>query len=157
MIRRIALAATLFALPLPAYAVDNGGLAELAPMLRDLLARSGYGVHSFERGAFFVRETDGTIRCLLWPFTNQFQSISAKLIIPSGTIAIAHTHPNGQQQPSVRDREEAARLDIPMLVVSRDFLHLIGSAGEAAVRWNDLPQGRVRCAEAAPAPGKRAP
>ncbi|HEX7709056.1 MAG TPA: hypothetical protein VF701_21545 [Thermoanaerobaculia bacterium] len=155
MIRRIALAAFLVLLPLRAHAtLDGAVIAELTPMLRDLLSLSGHGVHSFERGAFLVRESDGSVRCELWPFTNQFQRISTRLVIPSGTIAIAHTHPRTQQKPSRHDHEESARLGIPMIVVSRDTLHLIDSSGETALRWHELPAGKSSCKASSPAPVK---
>jgi proteasome lid subunit RPN8/RPN11 len=40
--------------------------------------------------------------------------------MPRRTLAIVHTHPRGESQPSARDRTEALRLAVPVLVVTTD-------------------------------------
>jgi Prokaryotic homologs of the JAB domain len=85
----------------------------------DLLARSGYGNLPFERAAFLIREADGTLTTQPWPDAS-FRHATFRGAIPQRTIAIVHTHPKGEPRPSWRDRQEAKRLGIAVIVVTSD-------------------------------------
>ena len=84
---------------------------------QSLLAESGYGRLPRERAAFLIRESDGTLTLEPWaPGSHRHASFRGR--IPMGTIAILHTHPYGEDQPSAQDREEAKRLRMPVLVIT---------------------------------------
>ena len=82
-----------------------------------LLAESGYGRLSQERAAFLIREDDGTLTLEPWA-RGGFRHASWRGAIPQRTIAILHTHPAGEEQPSARDRKEAQRLGMPVIVIT---------------------------------------
>lgn len=82
-----------------------------------LLADGGYGRLERERAAFLIREDDGTLTLEPWPHGG-FRHASFRGAIPRGTIAILHTHPADEPQPSARDRAEARRLGLPVVVIT---------------------------------------
>ncbi|HET8775364.1 MAG TPA: Mov34/MPN/PAD-1 family protein [Thermoanaerobaculia bacterium] len=82
-----------------------------------LLAESGYGQREYERAAFLIRESDGTLTLEPWPH-HGFRHATFRGKVPARTIAILHTHPAGQSHPSPRDRAEAKRLGIPVVVIT---------------------------------------
>lgn len=85
----------------------------------DLLVRSGYGKLQHERAAFLILEGDGSLTLQPWP-SRGLRHASFKGTIPARTLAIIHTHPHGEPQPSARDRAESARLGLPVIVVTTD-------------------------------------
>lgn len=93
--------------------MDTGTIAVLA----DLFEKGGSGRLPMERAAFLVRDGE-RCRCLLWPFTGQFQQTSYVGAVPAAAFAVAHTHPNGMPNPSVADRALARRLELPVVVVT---------------------------------------
>lgn len=82
-----------------------------------LLEESGYGRLRRERAAFLIRETDGTLTLEPWPPGGARHATFRGRMTP-GTIAILHTHPHGNERPSAQDRAEAARLGIPVVVIT---------------------------------------
>lgn len=84
-----------------------------------LHAESGYGYLPRERAAFLIRETDGTLTLEPWPPGGR-RHASFRGQVPTGTIAILHTHPRGEEQPSAQDRDEAKRLRMPVVVITAE-------------------------------------
>ena len=82
-----------------------------------LLAEGGYGRLERERAAFLIREHDGTLTLEPWPH-GDFRHARFRGAIPERTIAILHTHPAGLPQPSARDRAEAKRLGVAVVVIT---------------------------------------
>ncbi len=82
-----------------------------------LLADGGYGRWNHERAAFLIREDDGTLTLEPWP-SREFRHASFRGVIPARTIAILHTHPASAPSPSARDRAEARRLGLPVVVIT---------------------------------------
>ena len=62
---------------------------------------------------------DGHFDCALWPATFTWRSATYSGRIPTGTVAVMHTHPTGQPQPSDHDFQEAKRIAVPVIVVCR--------------------------------------
>lgn len=138
-------------LPSTADQFEND-IDDVMPILSELAARSGHGSLRVEHAAFLVREQDGSYSCVLWERTGGFMRTQTQRSIPAGTVAIAHTHPSGSPVASTRDREEAARLGIPFVVVGRDTLHVVDSLGHDAiltsgVRWSRWSSSRRSCIE----------
>lgn len=70
-----------------------------------------------EQGAFVVREADARLRLIHWrPGT--VTEVSSNGPMPAHCIAIAHTHPVSDVEPSKHDRAEAQRLGLPIVVVT---------------------------------------
>lgn len=82
-----------------------------------MLAEGGYGRLSRERAAFLIREDDGTLTLEPWP-GGGFRHASFRGSVPPRTIAILHTHPASDPQPSSGDRREAKRVGIPILAIT---------------------------------------
>lgn len=82
-----------------------------------LLAESGYGRLPRERAAFLIRETDGSLTLEHWAHGAR-RHATFRGAVPPGTIAILHTHPRGDARPSAQDRDEAARLRMPVVVIT---------------------------------------
>lgn len=85
----------------------------------DLLAEGGYGRLSRERAAFLIRETDGGFTLAPWPHGG-FRHATFRGDVPAGAVAVLHTHPLREPQPSQRDKAEARRLGLPIVVITPD-------------------------------------
>lgn len=83
----------------------------------DLLVQGGHGRFDRERAAFLIRESNGTLSLAPWPHGG-FRHASFRGRIPARTIAVLHTHPRRERHPSARDREEARRLQMPVVVIT---------------------------------------
>ena len=84
-----------------------------------LLAQSGYGNLPREHAAFLIAEEDGTLTTQPWTH-GALRHATYRGALPARTIAIVHTHPRGEPQPSARDRAEAKRLGVAVIVVTTD-------------------------------------
>lgn len=90
---------------------------QAAVWYESLLAEGGYGHLQTERAAFLIRERDGTLTLQPWP-NGGHRHATFRGAIPLRTIAILHTHPKREPDPSARDRAEAKRLGIPVVVIT---------------------------------------
>jgi hypothetical protein len=82
-----------------------------------MLAEGGYGRLPREQAAFLIRERDGSLT--LQPWTDcAHRRASFRGRIPERTLAVLHTHPADEEQPSNVDRAEARRLGMPVLVIT---------------------------------------
>jgi hypothetical protein len=85
----------------------------------DIMRAASWGLTDTERAAFIVELNDGSLHCLLWPARHSYDGESFHGTIPSGTLAIIHTHPiNRGKFPSGADHVEATRLGIPIYVLT---------------------------------------
>jgi hypothetical protein len=96
----------------------------------DLLQHAGYGQLPVEHAAFLIRESDGSLTTEPWRDSGH-RRVRFRGAIPPNTIAVVHTHPKDAPLPSVHDRIEARKIDLPVLVVT--------PAGVAAA----FPDGRL--------------
>lgn len=78
-----------------------------------------YSSRELEVAAFLIREQDGTIKLLPWPNHGQYRGAKWTGPIPSGAVAIAHTHPNGWFIASAHDIDQARRTGLPIFVLTR--------------------------------------
>ncbi len=102
---------------LAALSCDDLCSAGAAVWYDHLLAESGYGRLPRETAAFLIREADGTLT--LHPWTDGgFRHATFRGVVPPRTIAVLHTHPRGETQPSSRDREAARKLGVPVVVIT---------------------------------------
>ena len=127
-------------------------IEQMMPLLADLAARGSYGVRDTEAAAFIVRAGDGQLECLLWPSTGQFQRTSINATIPTGLVAIAHTHPRCCKQVSQHDRREAVRLSVPVVAISMGTLSAAVQTGElvrpqSGISWRSHQDPARRCTE----------
>lgn len=83
----------------------------------DLLAAGGYGRLPHERAAFLIRERGDALSLAPWPHGGH-RHATFRGVVPDRAVAVLHTHPYGEPQPSTRDREEARRLGMPVVVVT---------------------------------------
>lgn len=92
--------------------------AEVMQMFSEILAAGAFGHRDNERAAFIIRRADGSLGCELWPATAAFKKETYHGGLPVGTVAVAHTHPAHNKRASVHDRQEAARIGIPIYVLT---------------------------------------
>ena len=91
----------------------------------ELLNHAAVRGENREAAAFLVRDGDGRIRSILWPLDGGLRSAHFQGIVPAGTIAIAHTHPHGWDQPSRNDIAQAKRSGIAIVVVTRSNVNVV--------------------------------
>lgn len=136
---------------LSAQSFDFRGAAAnraVAGILRALAGRAALKIDDLEVAVFIVREPDGDFTCRLWPNTASRRSERYEGPIPTGTVAIAHSHPYFTPRPSIGDVGESKRLGLPIYVVSRWELNVVDPASGERVRllhgrsWSDIVERR---------------
>lgn len=93
--------------------------------LQDLAFRGANLSDGQEVAAFIVRDGSGGTACWLWPHPANVRSEHYRGGIPTGTVAVAHTHPLGSEQPSRGDVAESKRIGLPIYVISRWDLYVV--------------------------------
>ena len=83
----------------------------------ELLAAGGWGRLEREQAAFLIRERNDSLSLAPWPGGGH-RHATFRGTIPERAIAVVHTHPRGESDPSHNDRAEARRLGIPVVVVT---------------------------------------
>lgn len=105
----------------------------VAACFAQLLKFGGYGQRPQERAAFLVLHANHRFACVVWPVTFGYRSERWTGPIPDGTVAIVHTHPAREPQPSSFDVEEAERIGVPIIVLTNDSVTVAyPSAGRVA-------------------------
>ena len=132
--------------------VDDRFLADpiVLGFFADVLRNGGLGYRKSESAAFLVRESDGTHRCVTWPFTREVQMQRFEGTAPDGTIAIIHTHPESLPDPSSGDRRVAMAAGVPVFVVTRRAI--VGARADGSVHaviegrlWSSDVKAPQRC------------
>lgn len=111
----------LFSFPAPGLmAADQRVDDEALSVFAALLNRASYLPPKHEAAAFMVRASDHDVRCVAWPVPVRAREATYRGVIPFGTIAIAHTHPDfAARTPSFEDVELARKSGLPVYVVTR--------------------------------------
>jgi proteasome lid subunit RPN8/RPN11 len=95
-----------------------------------LLARAQFGHSRVEEAAFLVQDSAGSLQAINWK-SGESDRVSYTGPRPEHCLGMMHTHPFGANDPSRDDREEAQRIHLPIVVVTRS-----GVTGLA--RWDDV-------------------
>jgi hypothetical protein len=111
-------AATQSIAPRDPLNVEVMSTPEVITAFARLVQLAGYGWWSQERGAFLVRSNDNTLHLIVWPPTCAFHTEVWRGVFPAGTIAIVHTHPARDPEPSFQDEKEAQRIGLPSFVLT---------------------------------------
>jgi len=86
--------------------------------MRWMVRESRYGF-STEQAAFLVREPNGGLSLVRWPESGQHLDHAFwEGSFPTGTVAILHTHPTWQPQPSNTDRATSRTCGVPIYVLT---------------------------------------
>jgi hypothetical protein len=88
-------------------------------VMADLLRHGRFGMSQREEAAFLIRNAAGATFFLHWPGDGELNQASWNGPIPTGTVAIVHTHPNYLPLPSNRDNRVARAAEIPVFVITR--------------------------------------
>lgn len=134
---------------LPEVAIESeiAGDPRVREQLWILLRGAFYGHAKLEEAAFVVRNPDGELGIVRWPSTgvpNESRWLGA---FPEGTVAIAHTHPNGFPEPSRADKRTAKTRRMPVYVITRlKITKTTGGASITIVRgdWNPAATRAMR-------------
>lgn len=153
-----ALALAVFCSPLSAAVFDaDRAIAALRPLLKSetLLRADASNVDGVDgEWAAFLVEAGGAYAYIQWPSTNERHAATWRGAIPTGTVAIAHTHPVTMPQPSRNDIAIAARLQLPFVVVSRTHLYIAYPSGKTMVLasrgWQQRDADGAQTAAASP-------
>lgn len=116
---------------------DPCALASFAQLLR--------GSFGDVEVAAFVVDDERSLSCRIWPRLSWYRSQTFKGEMPAETLAIVHTHPGTEEEPSPNDRQESARLRMPFFVITRFAIWVTdGGADARKLRGNDWLVGVPR-------------
>jgi hypothetical protein len=104
---------------------------EIRGFFANILQQGGFGRWKTERAAFIVRDEKNHYRCVAWPTDGHLYRQQFRGAMPAGTVAIIHTHPMELPEGSQGDKETAARLSIPIFVLTPLNIELITERGVA--------------------------
>ena len=112
-----------------------------------LLRDAFYGHAIFEEAAFVVRNAHGQLGIVRWPSAGIPHQSRWRGSFPKGTVAIAHTHPNGFPEPSRADKRTAQTGRVPVYVLTR--MKITKTTGEASITivrgdWNPAAARAMR-------------
>ncbi|MEO8217749.1 MAG: hypothetical protein ABI718_11765 [Acidobacteriota bacterium] len=96
--------------------------ARFRGMLNILWKASRFGTTCEERGAWIIRDADGSYSCLQVPVTHQCDELSFSPLRPLNAVAFVHTHPNrssGARDNDLNDQLAAHRIGLPMYTLHR--------------------------------------
>ena len=105
----------------------------VAACFAELLKLGGYGKRPQERAAFLVLHEHHRFACVVWPATFGYRSEQWNGPIPDGTVAIVHTHPEHEPEPSSVDVEEAERIGVPILVLTNGSITVAYPSSRAKI------------------------
>lgn len=88
-------------------------------VMADLLRHARFGMANTEEAAFLIRNAAGATFFLHWSSDGELNQATWNGPIPTGTVAIVHTHPNYLPLPSNRDNRVARAIEVPVFVVTR--------------------------------------
>ncbi len=71
-----------------------------------------------EAAAFVVANPDGQLTLVPWPMDKATLESKYCGKVPAGVVAVVHTHPENCRDPSPQDFKVAAKLGVPVLVLS---------------------------------------
>lgn len=113
------LAALAFAVGTVVFPFDSSTLdrADVRACFERVLKAGGYGHLPLEAAAFLVRDGD-VLECRMWPREVHYHSHVWRGRVPDNTVAIVHSHPADQPEPSANDTDIARSLQIPLFVVT---------------------------------------
>jgi proteasome lid subunit RPN8/RPN11 len=89
-------------------------------VMADMLRHARFGMSNTEEAAFLIRNGAGATFFLHWPSNGESNQATWTGPIPTGTVAILHTHPNYLPLPSNRDIRVARAVAIPVYVITRN-------------------------------------
>ena len=136
--RSVALAIGLMLLAGTARSSDNLECHEgFVTQSWELLKMASYGQSPYEQAAFIVRDPSGVERFVRWSFQHRARAATYDLALPDNAIAIVHTHPNPVPLPSDHDIRLAARLNLPVYVVTRTMISRTAGRGVDVVQSGD--------------------
>jgi proteasome lid subunit RPN8/RPN11 len=110
----------LFALLVALNQLSCGPLcsADAFTQYSGLLARAQFGNSRVEEAAFLILDSDGRLHAINWK-SGESDRVSYVGLRPQRCIGMMHTHRFGDTQPSSGDRDEARRVGLPFVVVTR--------------------------------------
>src|SRR4029077_20927872 len=103
----------------------------------NLLALGGYGHSAYEHGAVIVRDASGQLHLRSWKFDREFLTAHYRGAIPSGVVAITHTHLNELPMPSDGDQWLARTTGVPVFVLTRMLITVTDGYCNRVVRSGD--------------------
>lgn len=116
--------------------------AAVLPMLWKMFGDAGFGHRHAEAAAFVVGNEKGRLMLVRWPASGEPDTVFWVGPLPSGVVAIVHTHPNWNPLPSNIDMRTARRSRLPVYVVTRtEISRTTGGSPEIVVRgeWGGRP------------------
>jgi len=115
------------------YAFDDGPgvlrdptvIACFAHLVRSALG----GFATFEKAAFLALRADHSVQCIDWPSTREFKQAQWSGPMPSGVVAVAHTHPLSSPFASPDDVKLARRIRMPIFVLTPNMVSVVHADG----------------------------
>jgi hypothetical protein len=107
--------------------------ARIVKTFAETWQRAGGGTRKVEAAVLIVRSADGSCKAVATEATNEYRRLTFRW--QPGTIAIVHTHPNGDDpKPSLTDVALAERFRVPIFTLTLKGMFLYDPATRAVSR-----------------------
>lgn len=95
---------------------------------------SGNRTDDIEHAAFLVRDEDGTLSCVQWPYANWERASSYQGVVPEGTVAILRVQSWRSPRPSAADIRQSVTSGLPVYTLTRRQIYAVDPASGETVQ-----------------------
>jgi len=110
------------------------GDADVRGVLATFMNLSGNRTDDLEHAAFMVRDGDGKLSCVQWPYANWEHARTYRGVVPEGTVAIIRVQSWGQERPSAADVTQSVRSGLPIYTLTRWHIYAVDPASGEKVQ-----------------------
>lgn len=104
---------------------------EVRQVFTNFMNLSGSRTDDLEHAAFLVRDGNGRLSCVQWPYANTGHARTYRGVIPAGTVAILRVQSWGNERPSPADTAQSVRSGLPVYTLTRWHVYAVDpSSGE---------------------------
>lgn len=105
-----------------------GGATAVRGVFATFMKFSGNRADDLEHAAFLVRDGDGNLSCVQWPYANWERARTYGGVIPEGTVAIIRVQSWREQRPLPEDVTLSVRSGLPIYTLTRWHIYAVDPA-----------------------------
>lgn len=120
-----------------------GGDADVRSLFATFMKFYANRTDDLERAAFLVRDGEGNLSCVQWPYANRERANSYRGVVPEGTVAIIRVQSWRNSRPSAADIRQSVSSGLPVYTLTRRQISAVdpGSGETVQIASNGWSNG----------------
>jgi hypothetical protein len=110
------------------------GDADVRSVFATFMKFSANRPDDLEHAAFMVRDADGKLSCVQWPYVNWEHARNYRGVVPEGTVAIIRVQSWGEERPSSADITQSVTSGLPVYTLTRWSIYAVDPASGETVQ-----------------------